>query len=110
MKTLIATTALAVVIAAASPASAQTYGRDFQDLHQPGLGAYGPGTRAFAQEQAPVITQQRRNLARAQVRSPDGHAHSSNPANDVYDGRYISSDPDPFIRNDLLRAPPDRVD
>lgn len=104
MKTLLATTALAVVIAAASPASAQTYGRDFQDLHQPGLGAY-------AQVQAPFTTQQqRRNLARAQVRSPDGRVHSTNPAYDVYDGRYISSDPDPFIRNDLLRAPPDRVD
>jgi hypothetical protein len=111
MKTLLATTALAAVIAAASPASAQTYGRDFQDLHQPGVGAYGPGFSAYAQERAPFMTQQqRRNLARAQVQSPDGRAHSPNPAYDVYDGRYISSDPDPFIRNDLLRAPPDRVD
>ena len=102
MKTLLATTALAVVIAAASPASAQTYGRDFQDLHQPGLGAYAQT------EQAPSMVQQRRNLARAQVHSPDGRGHSTNPAYDVYDGRYISSDPDPFIRNDLLRNPPDR--
>jgi hypothetical protein len=104
MKTLFATAALAVVVAAASPASAQTYGQNFQDLHQPGLSA-------FAQEQAPLMTQQqRRNLARAQMQSPDGRVHSTNPAYDVYDGRYISSDPDPFIRNDLLRAPPDRVD
>ena len=38
--------------------------------------------------------------------------HSPNPANDVYDtqGRYISSDPDPFIRNELARVPPDRDD
>jgi hypothetical protein len=32
--------------------------------------------------------------------------HSSNPRNDVYEnGRYIGSDPDPFIR-DMLRADP----
>jgi hypothetical protein len=37
---------------------------------------------------------------------PDNHAHSSNPANDVYDtrGRYIGSDPDPFIRDSLARG------
>jgi hypothetical protein len=36
----------------------------------------------------------------------DNHAHSSNPANDVYDirGRYIGSDPDPFIRDYLARG------
>src|SRR5689334_20073830 len=36
---------------------------------------------------------------------PDNHAHSANPANDVYDdrGRYIGSDPDPFIRDSLAR-------
>ena len=33
--------------------------------------------------------------------------HSSNPAYDVYDtsGRYIGSDPDPFIRGQLARDP-----
>jgi len=33
--------------------------------------------------------------------------HSSNPAFDVYDtgGRYIGSDPDPFIRSELARSP-----
>jgi len=104
MKTLLATTALAVAFSAASPALAQTYGRDFQDLHQPGLGA-------FAQQQAPsTVQQRRRNLARAQVQSPDGRVHSTNPAYDVYDGRYIKSDPDPFIRNELARVPPDRDD
>ena len=37
---------------------------------------------------------------------PDNHAHSSNPANDVYDvrGHYIGSDPDPFIRDYLARC------
>jgi len=37
---------------------------------------------------------------------PDNHQHSSNPANDVYDtrGRYVGSDPDPFIRDSLARS------
>jgi hypothetical protein len=37
---------------------------------------------------------------------PDNHAHSANPAHDVYDdrGRYIGSDPDPFIRDSLARG------
>ena len=37
---------------------------------------------------------------------PDNHVHSPNPANDVYDtrGRYIGSDPDPFIRDYLARG------
>jgi len=37
---------------------------------------------------------------------PDNHAHSSNPADDVYDtrGRYVGSDPDPFIRDYLARG------
>jgi hypothetical protein len=53
---------------------------------------------------------QRRNLSRAPA--PDGHVHSPNPAYDVYDtqNQYISSDPDPFIRNDLARNPPGRGD
>ena len=44
--------------------------------------------------------------------SLDGRIHSPNPAFDVYDtqDRYIGSDPDPFIRNDLARNPPDRDD
>ena len=46
--------------------------------------------------------------ARHNPQSPDGRPHSPMPAYDVYDGRYISSDPDPFIRNDLLRDPPNR--
>jgi hypothetical protein len=37
---------------------------------------------------------------------PDNHAHSANPTNDVYDvrGRYVGSDPDPFIRDSLARG------
>lgn len=98
MKTLLATAALAVAVSAVSPASAQS--QNYQ--RWPGLGA-------FAQD-APMTAQQRRNLVRSRALGPDGRMHSSNPAYDVYDGRYISSDPDPFIRNELLRDPPDRVD
>ena len=99
MKAFLATTALAVIVSTGSPASAQVYS---QDRQQPGFGA-------FAQvEQAPLTVQQRRNLARAQ--NQDGRIHSPNPAYDVYDtqGNYIGSDPDPAVRNDLMRAPPDR--
>src|SRR5215218_8468147 len=114
MKILLATAALAVVVSAVSPASAQSYGQSYE----PGQSAYAQsrgqsdesGFRAFAQsEQAPFTVQQRRNLARARMQTPDGRAHSPNPAYDVYDGEghYISSDPDPFIRNDLVRTPPD---
>jgi opacity protein-like surface antigen len=40
------------------------------------------------------------------VYPPDNHAHSANSANDVYDirGRYVGSDPDPFIRDYLARG------
>ena len=42
----------------------------------------------------------------------DGRIHSPNPGYDVYDtsDHYISSDPDMFIRNDLVRDPPGRGD
>jgi hypothetical protein len=42
----------------------------------------------------------------AYIYPPDNHAHSTNPANDVYDvrGRYIGSDPDPIIRDQLARG------
>ena len=103
MKALLATTAFAAVIAIGSPASAQTYGQDFQSLHQPGLGA-------FAQETPPsIVVRPQRNLNRI-APTPDGRVHSPNPAYDAYDtqGRYVGSDPDPFIRNDLSRVPPER--
>jgi hypothetical protein len=37
---------------------------------------------------------------------PDNRAHSANPRDDVYDtrGRYVGSDPDPFIRDQLARG------
>ena len=100
MKALLATTALVVVVSTGSPATAQVYGDRWDNR---ALGA-------FAQAQAPLVVQPRRNFAR--VYAPDGRIHSPNPAFDVYDtsNQYISSDPDPFIRNDLARNPPGRGD
>jgi hypothetical protein len=97
MKTLLATAALVAVVSMGSPASAQYYDARWDNQ------AFG----AFAQ-QRPLTAQQRRNLARAQI--GDGRVHSPNPAYDVYDtqGNYISSDPDPFIRNELARVQPER--
>jgi len=45
-------------------------------------------------------------MARAMVRSNETR-HSSNRAFDVFDssGRYLGSDPDPFIRSQLARDP-----
>ena len=99
MKTLLATTALIVVVSTGSPASAQVYSDRWD----------GQAVGAFAQV-TPLTAQQRRNLARAQ--RPDGRIHSSNPAYDVYDtqGNYVGSDPDPFIRNDLARGRDGRDD
>jgi len=82
-KVLIASVALATIIAA--PAFAQTATRQ---ARQPA------GEQSLAQSrQAPV-----------QTRS----AHSSNPAYDVYDatGNYAGSDPDPHIRSMLAIDPP----
>jgi hypothetical protein len=99
MKTLLATTALVALVSIGSPASAQYYDARWDS---PAFGAYA--------QQRPLTAQQRRNLARAQ--SMDGRVHSPNPAFDVYDtnGNYIGSDPDPFIRNELARVPPNRGD
>jgi len=46
------------------------------------------------------------NAPHEYIYPPDNHAHSANPSNDVYDlrGRYIGSDPDPFIRDYLARG------
>jgi hypothetical protein len=101
MKALLATAALVVVASTGSPATAQVYTDQRGYWNDPALGAFA---------QAPLTVQQRRNLARAQ--SLDGRIHSPNPAFDVYDtsNRYISSDPDPFIRNELRRDPPGRDD
>lgn len=101
MKTLLATAALVVTVSTGSPAMAQVYGDQWAFGNDRSLGA-------FAQDQ--VTAAQRRNLARVQL--PGRRIHSPNPAYDVYDtqGNYISSDPDPFIRNDLARNPPGRGD
>ena len=43
----------------------------------------------------------------AQVQRMDVRSHSTNPAHDVYvNGRYAGSDPDAFIRGQLMRDPP----
>ena len=86
MRTLIAT--LAVTAALATPALSQTrnqvrpydpsvYGRDLS-----GYGSYGAANRFRDQR-------------------------STSPRNDVYDqhGRYIGSDPDPIVRDQLRRDP-----
>jgi hypothetical protein len=81
MKMFLFSTALAAALA--SPAAAQTAN------HYTFPGArYAP------------------NGQREYIYPPDNHPHSSNPANDVYDirGRYIGSDPDPFIRDYLARG------
>jgi hypothetical protein len=98
MKTLLATTALVVAALTISPVKAQVYVDRWGD----------PAYSAFAQ--SPQTAQQRRNVMR--VWTPDGRIHSPNPAFDVYDtqGRYVGSDPDPFIRNELARVPPERDD
>jgi hypothetical protein len=98
MKALIATAALAIVVSTGSPATAQVASDRWDNQ---ALGAFA---------QAPLTAQQRRNLARTQ--NLDGRVHSPNPGFDVYDtqNRYIGSDPDMFIRNELARVPPDRGD
>ena len=101
MKTLLASAAFVAAVAAVSPASAQTYSDGWS----------GPALGTFAQaEQTPLTTRQRRNVMR--VRAQDGRVHSFNPSNDVYDtqGNYIGSDPDVFIRNELMRDIPERGD
>jgi hypothetical protein len=70
----------AIVATLASPAVAQTIN------HHPARNAPGGQT--------------------TYIYPPDNHQHSVNPANDVYDtrGRYVGSDPDPFIRDSLARS------
>ena len=103
MKSLLGMTTLALIVSAGSPVTAQV----ISDQQYAGA--------AFAQAQPqrtrPVV--QRRNPSAVNLQTnPDGRRHSDNPAYDVYDtqGNYISSDPDMFIRNELMRAPPGRDD
>lgn len=98
MKALVATVALVVIVSNGSSATAQVYVDRWDNQ---ALGAFA---------QAPLTAQQRRNLVRAQ--NLDGRVYSPNPTFDVYDtnNRYIGSDPDMFIRNELSRDPPGRGD
>src|SRR5262245_29053694 len=81
MKTLLAAAALAAVVA--SPALAQTTATQRQFR--------GPNADAY------VYSNGYRDVQR----------RSANPSNDVYDisGRYIGSDPDPTVRDQLARDP-----
>jgi hypothetical protein len=91
MKALLATAALLGSVIAGSPTMAQTM---------------GDGARAaFAQVEPGWRASVRRGIATNRYYTPDGRMHSSNGANDVYDGPdYVGSDPDAFIRNDLVRG------
>jgi hypothetical protein len=81
MKLLIATVALATVIAA--PAFAQTAGHKARAEH----------TQAVRGA----------NQTDQYGRTENGQRHSTNPANDVYDSRgYVGSDPDPRVREVLI--------
>jgi len=80
MKKLLATAALVALIA--SPAFAQNSPK-----------------RHVAKHAATVQQSQTSAFGRSEAR-----AHSANPAHDVYDrSRYVGSDPDARIRQDLLR-------
>jgi hypothetical protein len=78
MKMLFAAVALSAALA--SPALAITHSYREQSAYVPNHGMY--------------------------IYPPDNHPHSDNPAWDVYDtrGRYVGSDPDPFIRDMLARG------
>jgi hypothetical protein len=78
MKTLLATAALVTLIA--SPVLAQSVDR-----------------------QATVRSNQ--TMPASQFSRTDGQRHSTSPAHDVYDaaGRYVGSDPDPRIRQNLIQ-------
>ena len=86
MKTVLATAALAAIVLGGSPVRAQSIDE------QPAA------FQAFAQAQP-----QTRIIPRRRTPTFNGR-HSDNPAYDVYDGpNYVGSDPDAFIRNDLVR-------
>ena len=92
MKTLLATAALLGLVTAGTPTMAQT----MSEGASAAFAQVEPGWRQPNVRRSPAIN---RNL------TPDGRRHSRNTANDVYDGPdYIGSDPDAFIRNDLVRG------
>jgi hypothetical protein len=97
MKSIIAASVLAVAIA--SPALAQS------QMWEP-----APG-QAFARSwQGTVDNPLSAYAQQGGIRDP--RQHLGNPAYSVYDsrGEYVGADPDPFIRNDLARDPPNRND
>jgi hypothetical protein len=97
MKTILVTAAL--VVAIASPAFAQYWQ------------AYEPSpAQAFAQSWQDSQRNPTGAFARGTIRDP--RPHSGNPAWHVYNaaGEYVGTDPDPFIRNELARDPPNRND
>jgi hypothetical protein len=77
MKTLLATAALVALIA--SPVLAQSVDRQ-------------------------TTVRSNRTMPASQFSRTDGQRHSTNPAHDVYDaaGRYVGSDPDPRVRQNLV--------
>jgi hypothetical protein len=93
MKMLIATVALASAIAL--PAFAQNMNR---------RAAEPPADRSFAQ------SRQGASQSFTLRGQPNSRAHSARRSTDVYDtrGEYVGSDPDPFIRSQLLRDVPGR--
>jgi hypothetical protein len=89
MKNLLAASAFAALVLAGSPVMAQSV----------------DGPQAFAQLMPQAKVVHRRGAPSIAATHPDGRAHSSNPANDVYDtqGNYLGSDPDPIIRSSIAR-------
>jgi len=68
----------------------------------------GTASAALATTRSKHVRHWRQPAAAALAMTPwRQFRHSSNPAYDVYDtsGRYIGSDPDPFIRGQLARDP-----
>jgi hypothetical protein len=94
--TLLAVAALGVAVAFSAPASAQE----------------DEGAMAAPAAQAQPRAAQPR-AARARAQQPPGiSTHSTSPEHDVYDsvGNYVGSDPDPLVRLELARDPPDWQD
>ena len=77
MKTLLATAALVALIA--SPVLAQSVDRQ-------------------------ITVRSQQTMPASQFSRTDSQRHSTNPAHDVYDaaGRYVGSDPDPRVRQNLV--------
>jgi hypothetical protein len=95
-KSLLATAAVAAVVAFGSPAFAPF------------------GNEAMVEPPAAAAAQELARSARAQattegIRRRGGSPHSTNPTHDVFDssGNYLGSDPDPHVRSTLAFDTPD---